>query len=80
MKAGYLDSVAAAAYAGYCNADGTVTPAHVKRFYDWASRGGVKKFHAGRRLRFKAEDIDAAMDGRDVLLERALHIASGGQR
>lgn len=75
----YLDADAAARYAGYCQPDDTVTADNRKRFYDWVARHHVKKFHAGRRLRFRSTDIDAAMEGRDLIVERALHLASGGK-
>lgn len=82
MSDRFLDSAAAAAHVGYADIDGRVGPEHLRRFYDWASRHGVKKHYAGRRLRFKAQELDIALDpARDPLVERALQlVASHGAK
>lgn len=77
----YLTSKQAAVYLGYGNDDGTV---NMDAFYHWiADHPTVKKYHRGRRLLFRVDDLDAAVEtatGPDPFVARALTMAAGGKR
>lgn len=75
---GYWNAERAARYLDFV--DEATGELKMGAFYDFVADKPVRKYHRGRRLLFKQEDLDAAVSDRDVFVERALSLASGGKR
>lgn len=74
----YLNAREAAKYCAFTDDAGVL---QMKAFYAWVAEHHVTKKHRGRRLLFRPDDLDRAVEeGKDPFVARALAIAAGGKR